>query len=315
MTRCIGSARVETRRLEYFLKIIELGSISRAAAQFKIAQPALSQQLAVLEAEMHAKLVTRSVRGVSPTQAGLALYRHAQVLVRHLEQAQAEVSQLSGAGSTPVSIGLPLSTACMMSMPLLEEVRRRHSNIRLQLLEDLSGSLADMMLTNTLDLAVLFENKQTEGFKMDPLWIEELFLVVPSQSRVSDPIPIRELARMDLVLPSGKNGSRLVLEAALEQIGIEPRIIAELDSIPTLKSAVAQRIGNTVLPWSAIYADVAARKLKAIRIKGKGFIRTVSLCASRTLAPTPAVECVSRLVRELATASAISGRSRGMSLP
>ena len=202
-----------------------------------------------------------------------------------------------------------------MSMPLLEEVRRRHSNIRLQLLEDLSGSLADMMLTNTLDLAVLFENKQTEGFKMDPLWIEELFLVVPSQSRVSDPIPIRELARMDLVLPSGKNGSRLVLEAALEQIGIEPRIIAELDSIPTLKSAVAQRIGNTVLPWSAIYADVAARKLKAIRIKGKGFIRTVSLCASRTLAPTPAVECVSRLVRELATASAISGRSRGMSLP
>ena len=232
MTRCIGSARVETRRLEYFLKIIELGSISRAAAQFKIAQPALSQQLAVLEAEMHAKLVTRSVRGVSPTQAGLALYRHAQVLVRHLEQAQAEVSQLSGAASTPVSIGLPLSTACMMSMPLLEEVRRRHSNIRLQLLEDFSGSLADMMLTNTLDLAVLFENKQTEGFKMDPLWIEELFLVVPSQSRVSDPIPIRELARMDLVLPSGKNGSRLVLEAALEQIGIEPRIIAELGFHP-----------------------------------------------------------------------------------
>jgi LysR family transcriptional regulator, nitrogen assimilation regulatory protein len=302
---------METRRLEYFLKIVELGSISRAAAQFKVAQPALSQQLAVLEAEM---LVTRSVRGVSPTQAGLALYRHAQVLVRHLEQAQAEVSQLAGASSTPVSIGLPLSTACMMSMPLLEEVRRRHANIRLQLLEDLSGSLAEMMLTNRLDLAVLFENKHTENFKMDPLWVEELFLVVPPHSRVSDPTPIREVARMDMVLPSGRNGSRIVLEAALEHVNLEPRLIAELDSIPTLKAAVAQGIGYTVLPWSAIFADVTARKLKAVRIKGKGFVRTVSLCASRTLAPTPAVECVSRLVRELATASAINGKSRGMSL-
>jgi len=70
-----------------------------------------------------------------------------------------------------------------------------------------------------------------------------------------------------------------------------------------------------VLPWSAIYADVTSRKLKAVRITGKGFIRTVSLCASRTLSPTPAVECVSRIVRELATANAVSGKSRGMSLP
>ncbi len=306
---------METRRLEYFMKIIEFGSISRAAAHFKLAQPALSQQLAVLETEMHAKLATRSVHGVSPTQAGLALYRHAQVLVRHLEQAQAEVSELAGASSTPVSIGLPLSTACLMSMPLLEEVRRRHGNIRLQLLEDLSGSLANMMLSNTLDLAVLFENAQTEGFKMDPLWTEELFLVVPAQTRLADPTPIRDFARMDLVLPSGKNGSRLVLEAALARVKIEPRIVAELDSIPTLKSAVAQGIGYTVLPWSAIYADVTSRKLKAVRITGKGFIRTVSLCASRTLSPTPAVECVSRIVRELATANAVNGKSRGMSLP
>lgn len=306
---------METRRLEYFLKIIEFGSISRAAAHFKLAQPALSQQLAVLETEMHAQLATRSVRGVSPTQAGLALYRHAQVLVRHLEQAQAEVSELAGASSTPVSIGLPLSTACMLSMPLLEDVRRRHANIRLQLLEDLSGSLADMMLSNRLDLAVLFENAQTEGFKMDPLWIEELFLVIPAAARLADPTPIRDLARMDLVLPSGKNGSRLVLEAALARVNIEPRIVAELDSIPTLKSAVAQGIGFTVLPWSAIHADVSSRKLKAVRITGKGFIRTVSLCASRTLAPTPAVECVARIVRELAIANAVSGKSRGMSLP
>jgi len=306
---------METRRLKYFLKIVELGSISRAAAHFKIAQPWLSQQLAVLEAEMRAQLFTRSVRGVSPTQAGLALYRHAQVLVRHLEHAQSEVSEIAGASSTPVSVGLPLSTACMMSVPLLEEVRRRHPNIRLQLLEDLSGSLGEMMVTNRLDLAVLFENTQTAGFKMDPLWAEELFLVTEPQARLSNPTLLGELARLDLVLPSSRNGSRLVLEAAMSRAGLEPRIVAELDSIPTLKAAVSKGIGCTILPWSAIHADVADRKLKAVTIKGKGFHRTVSLCASRTLAPAPAVECVARLIREIAATSITSGKSRGMSLP
>src|SRR5687768_5941706 len=102
---------MEARRLHYFLAMVECGSINRAAAQLRLAQPALSQQLAVLESEMQAQLLTRSAKGVSPTQAGLALYRHARVLLRHLEQTQAEVQQLAGASGVPVSVGFPLSTA------------------------------------------------------------------------------------------------------------------------------------------------------------------------------------------------------------
>jgi len=306
---------METRRLHYFLAMVECGSISRAAAQLRLAQPALSQQLAVLESEMQAQLLTRSAKGVSPTQAGLALYRHARVLLRHLEQVQAEVQQLAGAYGVPFSVGFPLSTAALLSMPLLAEVRRRYPNIRLQILEDLSGSLAAMMRNDRLDLAVLFENQQTADLRMQPLWTEELFLVVPPRAAVATTVELHEVANFDLVLPSAKNGSRLVLEAALAREGLPPRIVAELDSIPTLKAAVAEGIGYTVLPWAAVYDDVRSSRLKVVSITGQGFTRTVSLCMSRTLLPTPATECVARVIQAMAARLIKGGASRGMGPP
>jgi DNA-binding transcriptional LysR family regulator len=178
-----------------------------------------------------------------------------------------------------------------------------------------SGNLAEMAAGDRLDLSVQFESKLTERFKMDPLWIEELFLIVAPQADLPDPIPIRQIARLDMVVPSSRNGTRLVLEEALRTIGTQARVVAELDSVAALKSAVAEGIGCTVFPWSAVHTDVAARKLKAIRIKGKGFHRTTSLCVSRTLAPTPAVECVARIVRELAKNNVENINSRGMRLP
>ena len=74
------------RRLRYFLKIIDVGSLTGAAEVLHIAQPALSQQLSTLEAEFKQRLVIRSKQGVTPTTAGLVLYRHAQTILRQLDQ-------------------------------------------------------------------------------------------------------------------------------------------------------------------------------------------------------------------------------------
>src|SRR4051794_25003950 len=123
---------METRRLGYFMRIVESGSISRAAAHLKFAQPFLSQQLAILEREMQAQLLTRSAKGVAPTEAGLALYRHGQILLRRLDHAHAEVLALAGVSGVPVSVGLPLSTASLLAMPLVHEVRNKHPGIRLR---------------------------------------------------------------------------------------------------------------------------------------------------------------------------------------
>ena len=76
---------MDSRRLKYFVQIVDSGSITRAAAVTGIAQPALSQQLAVLENELKVKLLDRSVSGVTPTPAGKILYAHAQTILRQVE--------------------------------------------------------------------------------------------------------------------------------------------------------------------------------------------------------------------------------------
>jgi DNA-binding transcriptional LysR family regulator len=79
------------RRLKYYVKIVDIGSLTQAAEVLHIAQPALSQQLAALEGELDQQLLIRTKRGVTPTEAGKILYSHAQTILRQCEQAQSAV--------------------------------------------------------------------------------------------------------------------------------------------------------------------------------------------------------------------------------
>ena len=71
---------IDFKKLRNFVKIVDAGSMSRASSLLRTAQPALSQQIAVLESHFRQPLLIRSNHGVAPTAAGRELYRHAQVL-------------------------------------------------------------------------------------------------------------------------------------------------------------------------------------------------------------------------------------------
>lgn len=115
---------MDIRRLQAFVKIIDLGSISRAADLLNIAQPALSQQLAALESAFRQKLVIRSKSGVTPTIAGSVLYRHVQILSKQFDRAMVEITQGDGPLVGKVSVGLsPYSAGSTLSVELLRRIR------------------------------------------------------------------------------------------------------------------------------------------------------------------------------------------------
>ena len=112
------------RRLKYFVKIVDIGSLTQAAEVLHIAQPALSQQVATLEGEMDQQLLIRTKRGVTPTEAGKILYTHARTILRQCEQAQLAVNNVGQTLGGHVSIGLaPGTAASSITMPLLQAVR------------------------------------------------------------------------------------------------------------------------------------------------------------------------------------------------
>ncbi len=121
---------VDFKKLKSFVKIIDTGSVSRAASILRVAQPALSQQIASLEQHFKHQLLIRSNVGITPTEAGLILYRHAQIMLKQIDQASIEIDQSAKSVAGRVSIGLATySSSSSLSLPLLKEMRARYPQI------------------------------------------------------------------------------------------------------------------------------------------------------------------------------------------
>src|SRR4051794_28500681 len=170
------------RRLQYFVKIVDIGSLTQAADILHVAQPALSQQIATLEGEFRQQLLVRTKRGVTPTEAGRVLYRHAQLMLKQFEQAQADVRNSGRALSGQVSVGLaPGTAASALALPLLKTVRARHPDVVLYLNENLGTTLCEQVGNGRMDMAVLYGGRSiVQGMTFEPLLTEELVLVAPA---------------------------------------------------------------------------------------------------------------------------------------
>jgi LysR family nitrogen assimilation transcriptional regulator len=237
------------RRLKYFVKIVDVGSLTQAADLLYIAQPALSQQIVTLENEVHQKLLVRTKRGVTPTEAGKVLYRHAQLILRQCDQAQQDMTAVSKGVSGQVSIGLaPGTAATTLAMPLLRRVRALHPGILLYLNENYGTALSELIMNGRMDLAVLYGNRAIHGLTFMPLLNEELFLVGGPAAAAS--VKLAELGEIELVLPRPYNIVRKLVDEHFARAGLVPRIVAEVESPITLKAIIEDGLGCTILPAS-----------------------------------------------------------------
>ena len=115
---------MELRQMRYFVRVVELGSMGRAATELGLVTSALSQQISRLEGELSTRLLQRTSTGVRPTDAGLAFLRQAQLALRHSDDAMQAARQARLSGH--VSVGLASSTAGVLAMPLLAAVQERY---------------------------------------------------------------------------------------------------------------------------------------------------------------------------------------------
>lgn len=267
---------MDTRRLYSFIKIIDAGSITRAADILHIAQPALSQQLSALEAQFGQQLLIRSKRGVAPTEAGRALYRHAQLILRQVDLAHAAVGVSGRAPAGSVSVGLaPYSLGAALALPLLKSVRERYPDILLHINENFGGVISEAIMTGRMDMAFIYGAGPLRGVQFEPLRTEDLFLIgAPDRTATAGEdegegegeVSLEELEDVPLLLPSRIHTIRQVVETAFQQASLEPKVVGEVESALTLVNAVDAGLGATVLPWSAAHAILDVRSLPVRRI-------------------------------------------------
>src|SRR5690606_33401053 len=221
---------VDSRRLRYFVQIVDSGSITRAAALSGVAQPALSQQLAILENELKVKLLDRSVSGVTPTSAGRVLYARAQSILRQFddlhEAVHREVQPLSGT----VIVGIPPTMLPRIGLPLIEKVCAQHPEMHLQIREEGSLVLHELLVNGRIELSI--SATKPEGVVTGEEILTEAIVLMHSPSMVlPERTTLAELARLPWVMPRRPNAIRTLVDGAFAANNQTPRVVVEIDSL------------------------------------------------------------------------------------
>jgi len=252
---------VDLKQLEYFVRVAELGSFTRASIALDVAQPALSRQVRLLEIELHQSLLVRNGRGATPTEAGKLLLSHGRGILHQVERAREELGRVRGSLAGRVAIGLPPTLARVLTVPLTRAFRRELPDARLSISEGLSAVMQEWLLNGRLDIAVLYNAQPADGIELAHLLDEDLMLV---QARppglLEDPPPppmaLEEVARLPLVIPSRPNAIRMHVEAEMAGIGCRPLIALEIDGVSAILDLVADGAGCALLPRNAVTSSV-----------------------------------------------------------
>jgi LysR family nitrogen assimilation transcriptional regulator len=294
---------MDLKQLEYFVRVAELGSFTRAAVALDVAQPALSRQVRLLEVELRQNLLTRNGRGAAPTEAGKLLLEHGRGILHQVERAREELGRVRGALAGRVAIGLPPSVAKVMAVPLIREFRERMPQATLSISEGLSMGMHESLTTGRLDIALLYNASASPDIELTPLLEEPLFLV---QRQTGKPaarprsMPLREVANVPLVIPSRPNAIRMLVETEMANLGCRPQVALEIDGVAAMLDLVEDGAGSAVLSRNAVATSARPQAFTMRPIRSPSLRSKLSIAMSSQRPATLTQKAMLQLIRQMA---------------
>ncbi len=254
---------MEIRRLQYFVCIAELGSLGRAADILRIAQPALTRQVRLLEQELGVMLFTRTRRGMHLTDEGSQLLSEVTGPLRQLEGALQNMRSITSGLSGHVAVGMTPTVTYFLAQPLLERMAEVAPDVVLRIVEGTGLHLGEGLMTGELDMGLLYEALHDNRLVNRDLLTEELVVVGSPQSGLAPgrELSIGELTELPLILPNPKNGLRSITERYAAKYAVHFRIKYVIDSFHVLKEMVGNGHGCTITPLSSVLKEVEAGTL------------------------------------------------------
>jgi LysR family nitrogen assimilation transcriptional regulator len=299
------SGSFDLRRLRYFIKVAELGSLTRAAEALHLAQPALSQQVRLLEEELGTTLFERTPRGVTVTETGARLLLEARALT---EGMKGVVERVKGAREPEgqVVIGVGQSIGPVLMVPLVEGAAKAFPKVRIQVRELVGGLLPELMRAGTLDFAFSLNTVSGRGIRSMAVLSEEMCLVGQRRlverhlgKRAGEKFAFRDLAGLPLFLTRRGQFVRDTLENTARSKGVGLEVRAEIDSLHVLRELAIGGLGCCVMSRASIRREAPAHDLYVGRIASPGIKRDVFLVRPAEMAR--AAEAVASLSLEVLT--------------
>tara|TARA_B100000686_G_scaffold350330_1_gene446011 strand:+ start:1370 stop:2278 length:909 start_codon:yes stop_codon:yes gene_type:complete len=291
---------MDVRQLRYFSAIVDAKSFTGAADRVNVAQPALGLQVRKLEEELGVSLLYRHSRGVIPTEAGTVLMRHANAILKQIEQAKQEVIDVSGPPRGDIVLGITPTASALLALPLVKACRSQYPDISLKLFEGLSEEIMRMLNENILDMGFTYNPELVSGIRTEPLLEEELHLVTSVDSMgIGDTIPFKSVCDRKLILPSRGFGLRECVESAARKHGYDLNVILEIDAVATTRDLVESGIGCTVLPVAAVQKEVAAGLLVSAHILQPHITRKLHFGYAASFIETNASRALNQVIQRV----------------
>jgi len=259
---------ITLRQLRSIVAVYEERSFTRAAEREHATQSGVSQHVAAVESALGVTLFQRESEGVRPTPAGKRYYDHAVQVLRHLDMAAGEARSADSGISGPVHAGLmPTFTRATLA-PVLDRFLGKHPDIDVQVVEGYSGTLTDMVRSQSLDFALVPSAATETGLTATHLVRDRETLVSGSKAGFAHnkPIKLAETDPLNMIVPSRNNVRREKLEEYFETHGVRIARFLEMDAMMGTLELVAMGDWVSVLPGliSANDQDGALRHISPI---------------------------------------------------
>jgi len=293
-------ARMELRSLAYFVRVAELGSITRAAAHLHLAQPALTRHVQRLEEELGVPLFTRANRGVRLTEAGQKLLDGATRILRDVERTGDEIRAQDAHPSGRIILGITPTLSPVLVPELFAGMRDGFPRIELKVRHAGMIRLEEFLIDGRVDIALLSELSRSRLVLSTGLAREEMVLVTRPGARPGGIVTETELSRTPLVLG---DGLRAAMDALLAGRGIELKVEIEVNDHETIRLMVRQGAAASILPYSSVARECASGLVEAHRLTADGIFRTLALgvrvSRSASLARDAVARTIARVVADL----------------
>ena len=274
---------MDLKQMEYFVRVAESGSFTRAALMLEVAQSSLSRQIRLLEVELRQNLFYRNGRGADLTDAGKRFFEHARAMLESAERARSDLSELGDDPTGRIVIGLPPRVARTLAAPLVQAFRQRFPRASICISEALSTALHEWLLLGRIELALLFGAIPSPQLELKSLFREEMLLVGHADETPVLPgtVKFAQLADYPLILPQMPNATRVQLESVCRKTGTTLNVPVELDTVQAILELILLRQGYGIIPESAVITSPRRRELRTAHVQKPGLWSQIVLASSR----------------------------------
>ena len=269
---------IEIGEIQAFIAVADKSSFKAAAESLFISQPALSRRIEKLELELKARLLARTTRRVSLTDAGRQFLAHARAVTDELQLAYQGMEAKAVARTGLITIACVPSVANHLLPSVLKTFALTYPEVRIKVIDESAQVVLESVLHGHADFGLNFLGSQEADLEFTPIRAEPYVVVVPQGHRLAHRKSVRwdALQNERLVSVSRSSGNRLLIDHALNHIAQRPPIQYEINHVTGAIQLVAAGLGVAIVPGLAVNKDLAAG-LVGIPLTDPAMSRTLGL--------------------------------------